>query len=69
MAAAICFGIVSYGHFYRGRMVLGWVFALLTLAQLALALTKYIILRKEINRDFWEEYYEKQSFGRDRPSE
>lgn len=46
IAAAICFGIVSYGHFYRGRMELGWVFALLTIAQLALALMNYIILKK-----------------------
>ncbi|MGM9649840.1 MAG: hypothetical protein ACI3XY_07765 [Butyricicoccaceae bacterium] len=44
--AAICFGIVSYGHFYRGRMELGWVFALLTIAQLALAVTNYIIFKK-----------------------
>lgn len=22
--AAVCFGIVSYGHFYRERMELGW---------------------------------------------
>lgn len=46
IAAAICFGIVSYGHFYRGRMELGWVFALLTIAQLALALMNYVILKK-----------------------
>ena len=46
IAPAICFGIVSYGHFYRGRMELGWVFALLTIAQLALALMNYVILKK-----------------------
>ena len=34
--AAIGFGIVSYGHFYRGRMELGCLFAFLTIAQLAL---------------------------------
>ena len=27
VAAAVCFGIASYGHFYRGRMELGWTFA------------------------------------------
>lgn len=46
IAAAICFGIVSYGHFYRGRIELGRVFALLTIAQLALALMNYVILKK-----------------------
>ena len=46
IVAAICFGIVSYGHFYRGRMELGWIFALLTVAQLALAVMNYMIARK-----------------------
>lgn len=46
IVAAVCFGIVSYGHFYRGRMALGWVFALLTIAQLILALMNYIISKK-----------------------
>ena len=46
IVAAVCFGIVSYGHFYRGRMTLGWVFALLTIAQLILALMNYSILKK-----------------------
>ena len=46
IVTAICFGIVSYGHFYRGQMELGWVFALLTIAQLALALMNYVILKK-----------------------
>lgn len=36
--AAICFGIVSYGHYYRGRIALGCVFTILTLAQFVLAL-------------------------------
>lgn len=46
IVAAICFGIVSYGHFYRGRMELGLIFALLTIAQLALAWTNYSIGKK-----------------------
>lgn len=46
VVATICFGIVSYGSFYRGRMELGWVFALLTVAQLILALMNYFILKK-----------------------
>ena len=39
IAAAIGFGIVSYGHFYRGRMALGWTFAIPAAVQLALAVT------------------------------
>ena len=46
IVAAICFGIVSYGHFYRGRMELGCIYALLTVAQLALALANYSIFKK-----------------------
>ncbi|MGN0316295.1 MAG: hypothetical protein ACI4EG_16100 [Fusicatenibacter sp.] len=46
IVAAICFGIVSYGHFYRGRMALGWVFAILTAAQLVLAVMNYSISKK-----------------------
>ena len=46
IVAAICFGIVSYGHFYRGRMGLGWLFAVLTVAQLALAVMNYSISKK-----------------------
>ena len=46
IVAAICFGIVSYGHFYRGQMALGGVFAILTAAQLVLALMNYFILKK-----------------------
>ena len=46
IVAAVCFGIVSYGHFYRGRMGLGWVFAVLTVAQLALAVMNYILSKK-----------------------
>ena len=44
--AAIGFGIVSYGHFYRGRMELGWTFAVLTAAQLVLAVVNNIISNK-----------------------
>lgn len=47
IVAAIGFGIVSYGHFYRGRMALGWVFAILTAAQLVLALMNYILSKKK----------------------
>ena len=43
---AICFGIVSYGHFYRGRIELGFLFAVLTIAQLVLAFTNYSISKK-----------------------
>lgn len=44
IVAAVCFGIVSYGHFYRGRAALGWTFAVLTAAQLAA--TNGILLKK-----------------------
>ena len=37
LADGICFGIVSYGHFYRGRTELGGIFAVLTVSQLMLA--------------------------------
>lgn len=47
IVATVCFGIVSYIHFYRGRMELGWVFALLTIAQLVLAVMNYIISKKK----------------------
>ena len=46
IVAAIGFGIVSYGHFYRGRMELGWTFAVLTVTQLALAVLNYHISKK-----------------------
>lgn len=46
IVAAICFGIVSYGHFYWGRMGLGWTFAVLTAAQLVLAVMNYILSKK-----------------------
>ena len=46
IVAATGFGIVSYGHFYRGRMALGWTFAILTTAQLALAVTNHILSKK-----------------------
>lgn len=46
IVSAICFGIVSYGHFYRGRMELGWIFTILTAAQLALAVMNYMISKK-----------------------
>lgn len=46
IVSAICFGTVSYGHFYRGRMELGWLFAFLTAAQFVLAVMNYIISKK-----------------------
>lgn len=46
IVSAICFGIVSYGHFYRGRMELGWTFAILTAAQLALAVMNVRLSKK-----------------------
>ncbi|MGN1412779.1 MAG: hypothetical protein ACI4WY_00890 [Anaerovoracaceae bacterium] len=52
IVAAVCFGIVSYGHFYRGRMELGWVFAILTAAQLGLAVMNYRLQRKIAEADF-----------------
>lgn len=44
--ATICFGIVSYGHFYRGRIGLGVLFLVLTFAQLVLAVINCIISKK-----------------------
>lgn len=46
IAAAICFGIGSCVNFYRGRLELGWVFAILTIAQLVLALMNCILSKK-----------------------
>ena len=46
IVSAICFGIARYGHFYRGRMELGWIFVILTAAQLALAVMNYMISKK-----------------------
>lgn len=54
IVSAICFGIVSYGHFYRGRMELGWTFAILTAAQLALAVMN-VRLSKKISETDEEE--------------
>lgn len=39
LVGAVCFGIVSYGHFYRERIELGLLFAGLSIAQLVLAFT------------------------------
>lgn len=44
--SAICFGIVSYGHFYRGRIGLGVLFLVLTFAQLVLAVMNCITSRR-----------------------
>lgn len=44
--AAICFAIVSYGHFYRGRIGLGILFAVLTLAQIVMVIINYNISKK-----------------------
>lgn len=46
VAAAICFGIVSYGHFYRGRIELGWTFAILAAAQLTIVVMNVRLLKK-----------------------
>ncbi len=46
IVAAICFGLGSCVNFYRDRTVLGWVFAILTIAQLALALMNCILSKK-----------------------
>lgn len=46
LVAAIGFGIVSYGHFYRGRIELGWTFAILVAAQLAIAVMNVRLLKK-----------------------
>ena len=43
LVSAVCFGIVSYGHFYRERIELGSVFAILSIVQLVLAFTNYKI--------------------------
>ena len=48
IVVAVCFGIVSYGHIYRGGMGLGWVFAVLTVAQLALGVMNYSIEKKKL---------------------
>lgn len=45
IVAAVCFGIVSYGYFYRGRMELGCLFAALAVTQPALAVVNYIICK------------------------
>lgn len=51
IVSAVCFGIVSYGHFYRGRMELGWTFAVLTAAQLALVVMNVRLLKKTSETD------------------
>lgn len=38
LVAGICFAVVSYGDFFRGRMGRGWLFAALSALQLAMAL-------------------------------
>ena len=40
IAAAICFGMVSYGHLYCGRMSLGWIFAIIAISQAVLAVMR-----------------------------
>ena len=46
LAAAVCFGLVSYSHFYRGRIEFGWIFAILTAVQLVLAVMNIYIKEK-----------------------
>lgn len=48
--AMICFGIVTYGHFYRGRILFGCIFALLTIAQLVFMVMNCRIFRKETRK-------------------
>ena len=54
IAAAIFFGIASYGHFYRGRMELGWVFAILAIAQLALAVKNRSLIKTNRQEEYDE---------------
>ena len=54
IVAAICFGIVSYGHFYRGRMELGWIFAILAIAQLALAVKNRSLIKTNMQEEYDE---------------
>ena len=51
IVAAIWFGIVSYGHFYRGRMELGWTFAILAAAQLTIVVMNVRLLKKISDTD------------------
>lgn len=49
---AICFGIVSFGLFIRGRIGLGVLFLVLTIAQLVLAVMNCIISKKVERKHF-----------------
>ena len=53
LADGICFGIVSYVHFYRGRTELGGIIAVLTVSQLTLAVLNCCIAKNisETNED------------------
>lgn len=48
--AMVCFGIVTYGHFYRGRILFGCIFGLLIIAQLVLAVINCRIFREETRK-------------------
>ena len=70
VAAAVCCGIASYGHFYRGRMEFGWIFAVLKLEQLGLAVMNIVILKNRSKpKVVGGKVYESEGFGRNRPSE
>lgn len=43
MVAAICFGICSFGSFFSERTAFGWIYALLAVAQLMLAVANLTI--------------------------
>lgn len=52
VVAGICFGIAGCGYFCSGRTVFGWIFAVLSAAQLILALTNYLISKKNKKTEF-----------------
>ena len=38
---AICFGIISYGHFHRGQIASGGLYAVLSVAEVVIAVLHY----------------------------
>lgn len=55
ITAALCFIIVSYGHFCRGRMEYGWIFAMLSAAQLTLAAANCMLLKRAQSKSISED--------------
>lgn len=47
LVAGICFAVVSYGDFYRGRTARGGLFAVLSALQLAMALANALRPRRK----------------------